>query len=89
MSRTPAIIFVMLGIASAFIFNFIILEKILIPDPCEYHVGEKSFLFNLFYDTPAFNGGHPWPSTFYIIFTIIIGGLLGYVPAKFLKRRSA
>jgi hypothetical protein len=81
--------FLLAGIAAAFILNFIILENILIPDPCEFHGEETSFLFNLFYDTPGFNGGHPWPTNFYIILTIIMGGLLGYVTAKFVKRRSA
>lgn len=70
--------FIIIGVLTFLVLNFIILDKLLIPDPCYYHNRETGFLFNLFYDTPSFNGGHPMPTNFNIILTIIIGGLFGH-----------
>jgi hypothetical protein len=64
-----------------FIFNFLI-EQIVIPDPCYYHMNDGGFIFNLFYDLPAGNGGHPWPSNFNYIFTFFIGLTIGIIIQK-------
>lgn len=68
-------------------FNFYILEDWIIPDPCYYH-GRSNWFFDLFYDKPAFNGGHPWPSKFNYILTFIVGVLIGYKSWNLLFERK-
>jgi len=79
------------GVVLAFILNFIVIEKILIPDPCYYHVHGTNKVFDIFYYFPSFEGGHPFPTQFNFIFTIIIGALLGIVfciyKLKFLTKK--
>ncbi|GAL87670.1 hypothetical protein MYP_4900 [Sporocytophaga myxococcoides] len=67
------------GMAIAFIANFYILEKILISDPCYYHNHKTNIIFDMFYNFPAHEGFHPYPTVFNFIFTIASGGLCGYV----------
>lgn len=55
---------------------------VLIPDPCYYHINDGGIIFNLFYDLPSGNGGHPWPSNFNFIFTFIIGTTIGFIVQK-------
>jgi len=66
------------------------MQSVLLGDECQYHSGETSFLFDLFYDLPAYNGYHPWPSTFNYATTMVIPALyLGYRSAKkFAKYRE-
>lgn len=69
--------------------NYLFLEKIIIGDPCVYHVRNTGFIFNLFYDTPAFNGGHPFPTLFNFIFTACAGILTGWVSySRFRKENN-
>lgn len=75
------------GSVLAFLFNFLFLDKILIPDPCYYHSHEPGLLFNIFYDLPAFEGYHPFPSVFNFIFTLTIGAVLGLTVSMYLIRR--
>ena len=82
------ILFMILGAIAILFLNYSFIEQILIPDPCYYHSRETSFLFRLFYDTPAFNGGHPFPSLVNIIFTIAIGLLIGWGAYRFFLGNS-
>jgi hypothetical protein len=66
------------GMAIAIIANFFILDKILIPDPCYYHNHGTNIIFDIFYDLPANEGFHPYPTLFNFTFTIVLGGLFGY-----------
>lgn len=72
------------GIVLAFILNFVILDRILIPDPCYYHTHDTNIIFDIFYDLPASEGFHPFPTKFNFIFTAIIGALIGF---KFVKHK--
>ncbi|MCR6641236.1 MAG: hypothetical protein NVV82_20115 [Sporocytophaga sp.] len=67
------------GMTIAIIANFFILDKILIPDPCYYHNHKTNIIFDMFYDLPAHEGFHPYPTIFNFIFTIALGGMCGYV----------
>lgn len=61
------------------IFDFQIIEDLLIPDECVFHFGKPtSKLFDLFYGFPASEGGHPFPTVFHFFFTIFIGGIIGF-----------
>ena len=76
------LIFVMIClIIGAMLFNYSFLEDIVIPDPCYYHNNNyiTSALFDLFYCFPSSEGGHPFPTLFNLIFTIIIGAAAGMI----------
>ena len=74
------------GAILAVVINFFLLENVFIPDPCYYHIHEPGRLFWVFHDLS--DGGHPFPTTFNFIFTILIGGLLGWIIGKRLARES-
>ena len=61
----------------ALLLNYII-ESILIPDECYYHMKKPNIWIKLFYNFPSWNGNHPTPSTFNYTITFISGILLGY-----------
>ena len=65
------------GTIFAFVFNFFILDKILIPDPCYYHSHDTNKVFDIFYDLNSGEGYHPFPTKFYFIFTATIGAVIG------------
>jgi len=88
-NKLRTIILVIAGAIVAFFFNVYILENILIPDPCYYHVRTTSLLFDVFYSTPTYNGGHPMPTSLNIVLSLIIGGILGLVIANYLNKRYA
>ncbi len=68
--------------AVMFVIN-VFVQSVLLGDECQYHSNGTSFLFNLFYDLPASNGYHPWPSTFNYATTMILPALyLGFRTAK-------
>jgi hypothetical protein len=67
-----------LGLISAFILQ-LLLDAILIPDPCAYHGEETTKIFDLFYKITSDAGYHPLPTSFNYILTIAIGLRLGYV----------
>ncbi|MBO9703179.1 MAG: hypothetical protein J7604_23395 [Sporocytophaga sp.] len=69
----------MAGMVLAFVFNYFILDKILIPDPCYYHNHETNKIFDFFYNLPSSEGFHPFPSIFNFIFTMIIGAICGFI----------
>jgi ABC-type antimicrobial peptide transport system permease subunit len=84
------IISVLAGIVLAFVFNFLILEKILIPDPCYYHTHDANKVFDLFYELTSAEGYHPFPTKFNFIFTAIIGAVFGLMFSlyKIIKRNQ-
>lgn len=62
------------------------LQDIIIPYPCKYHDSfERNWIFNLFYKTPGWAGGHPFPSNFNLFLTFIIGILVAYIIIKKFK----
>ena len=65
------------GTVLAFVFNFFILDTILIPDPCYYHSHDTNKVFDIFYDLPSSEGYHPFPTKFNFIFTSTIGAIFG------------
>jgi len=64
-------------------FNLIVLFPLLIPDYCYFDMHETTFLVEVFFDFPAYEGYHPVPSTIGYLFFGLMGGLIGY---KFLKK---
>jgi hypothetical protein len=64
------------GLVLTFVFNFIILDSILIPDPCYYHSHETNKVFDIFYELDE--GNHPFPTIFNFIFTLTTGAILGF-----------
>lgn len=66
------------GAISACLLNYLLLDKVIIPDPCYYHGHDTTWLFDLFYDITSADGYHPFPSVFNFIFTISAGGVIGY-----------
>jgi hypothetical protein len=68
---------VVIGMIGALIFNFFILERVIIPDPCYYHYRDTTMIFDLFYEMKAVDGGHPSPTKFNFILTLAAGSLIG------------
>lgn len=75
------------GSVVAFMFNFLILYKIFIPDPCYYHLHEPGLLFNIFYTLPSWEGYHPFPSLFNFILTLTLGAGFGVAFSKVICKR--
>lgn len=63
------------------LLNHLIIEKIIIGDPCEYDTegNETGKLFNLFYTISSNTGYHPEPSLFNFYFTTILSFVTGLV----------
>lgn len=77
------------GIVLAFVFNFLILDKILIPDPCYYHTHDTNKVFDIFYELTSDDGYHPFPTKFNFIFTATIGAIFGLTFSIYkLKKRD-
>ena len=66
----------LVGLVTTFVLGFMI-EGIIIPDPCEYHSKETTWLFDLFYKMISDEGYHPSPTTFNYVVTISLGIALG------------
>ncbi|RYE52165.1 MAG: hypothetical protein EOP48_17035 [Sphingobacteriales bacterium] len=66
-------VFIAIGTAVIFLLNYCVFENLIIPDPCYYHNRDTGILFELFFDTPSFNGGHPFPSKVNFIVTMAAG----------------
>lgn len=78
------------GIVLAFVFNFLILDKILIPDLCYYHTNDTNKVFDIFYELTSRDGYHPFPTKFNFIFTATIGAILGLTISIYkLNKREA
>lgn len=77
------------GAVLAFVFNFLILDKILIPDPCYYHTHDTNKVFDIFYELTSGDGYHPFPTKFNFIFTASIGAIFGLTFSTYkLKKRD-
>mgnify|MGYP003610684090 CR=1 FL=1 len=78
-----------IGMVLTFCINFYLLENVIIPDPCYYHSRDTNIIFDIFYEIPDWNGDHPYPTIFNMIFTIAIGAILGgIISTKILKRKD-
>jgi len=74
----------------AIILNFAIIDSIVMPDPCDYHSEEMSPLLRLFYSSSSASGGHPEINVFNVIFTALIGGLIGKLICRiFVNKKTA
>ena len=71
---------------SAFLFNVLLIERLIITDICYYHSHLTTFIFDIFYSFPSSEGGHPTTSNFSIILSLVIGG---YSTFYFTKREMA
>ena len=72
---------------SALFFNFAYVDNLIMPDPCYYHINKMNPILNLFYTSTSASGGHPEVNLFNIIFTIIIGGLIGKLVCRLFENR--
>ena len=68
-----------MGALLTYLFNFFVLERIIIPDPCYYHSHDTNKIFDLFYDLTAKEGFHPTPSNLNTILTLGIGATVGAI----------
>lgn len=81
------------GAAAALVLNQLVMEALLIPDPCRYHGEQPGWFIGVLYSFPAFAGGHPVPSIVNLLATALAGAWVGVklgnrVPkwvAKFIK----
>ncbi len=71
--------FTILGIFLLFVFNFLILERVIIPDPCYYHSHDTNKVFDLFYELTAQEGYHPTPTRLNVVLTLTTGAIIGLV----------
>lgn len=69
--------FSLIGIIIAFLFNYLLLERLIIPNPCYYHSHNTTKVFDLFYKLTASEGYHPTPTIFNLTITLITGALTG------------
>lgn len=83
------IIITIAGAVFAFAANYFFIEQLIIPDPCKYHSSDTTEIFDLFYDLPSVNGGHPFPTIFNLMFTITLGGLIGFYLTKWRQEKTA
>jgi len=75
-------LFVFLGAVMALLLNLLLIEQLIIPDLCYYHSHPTTALFDVFYNFPPGEGGHPAPTLFNLIITLLLGGLMGFMLAK-------
>ena len=59
------------------LFNFMVLDPLIMPDPCSYHTQEMHLVISLFYSISPYSGGHPEISVFNVFFFLFIGGYIG------------
>lgn len=80
--------FTMTGIVIVFLFNYLLLEALIIPDPCYYHSHDTTKLFDLFYELTASEGFHPTPTMFNLVITLVIGAVTGLVIGLLLMNKG-
>ena len=80
---------VLLGIIIMGFLNYCIIEPIIIPNPCAYHINKTGSLFNLFYKIESNEGFHPFPTGLNSILTAGIGIVSGLALYKYLKKLLA
>ena len=79
MSKKIVYLFAILfGGISVFLFNVLLIERLIIPDICYYHSHDTNFVFDVFYSFPPAEGGHPITSDFSMILSFAIGGFFGF-----------
>ena len=78
---------ILIGLSLACLLNYFVLDKLLIPDPCYYHFHETKKVFDVFYDLPSSEGGHPVPTTLNIIITAVIGLVIGLTLSAYFRRK--
>ncbi len=88
MKKVSLILFCLLGMFGMAFTNFIVLDRILIPDPCKYHTASTTMLFDLFYVIKSAEGFHPAPSLFNYLFTIGVGIFIGYWVFKLFYQKN-
>lgn len=71
--------FATLGAIMFFVFNYLVLERIIIPDPCYYHSHDTTKIFDLFYELTASEGYHPTPTYLNLILTLTAGTATGLI----------
>jgi len=71
-------VFIIVGGVLVFIVGQTFIFDLIIPDPCFYHTNETNFLIELFFDLNPGNNSHPEPNILYIIFSLVIGSILGH-----------
>lgn len=83
------IAFGLTGVALFYFLNYYLIQNLIIPDICYYHSRETNFIFDMFYtlDFPGSNG-HPIPTTFNLILTVITGGAFGLCTFKSLFKKN-
>lgn len=84
-----AALMILFGAVAAVNLNYFWLDNIIIPDPCYYHDHNPSRLFMLFYDQPYMRNGHPEPSTFNLLCSLLLGALPGIAYYKRLVHRHS
>lgn len=52
------------------LLNYGVIEHLIIPDECYYHMNGTSTVFDLFYSISSASGGHPEPTVFNFLFTL-------------------
>jgi len=81
MNKTKRILkligFTALGTITFFVFNFLVLERITIPDPCYYQSHDTTKFFDLFYEMKAGEGYHPTATYLNLILTLTLGSITG------------
>lgn len=86
-NKAIVILSALAGTVLAFVFNFLILNKMLIPDPCYYHSHDTNKVFDIFYELTSGEGYHPFPTKFNFIFTATIGAIFGLTFSIFKLRK--
>jgi hypothetical protein len=69
------------------VLNFTIIDKMVMPDPCYYHTHEMNIVLGLFYCSSSASGGHPEINLFNVLFTLFVGGFIGYTFFSFLEKK--
>ena len=70
------------SIIISFLFNFIIIENIIIPDKQYYQTNDSNTIFDIFYTLTAENNFHPFPSQINLFTTLFLGIYIGYIIIK-------
>ena len=78
MKHLKSIVLTTFCLLAGIILTAIIIELLLIPDPCHFHTNEPGWLVDFFYDFPTSEGGHPVWSLTYFVFVLSAGCFLGY-----------
>ncbi|MBN2682431.1 MAG: hypothetical protein JXR58_07970 [Bacteroidales bacterium] len=73
---------------SIILLDIFVVYDTVIPDPCKYHNEkiETNWLFDLFYSVNAGNNWHPEATIFHMIFTPVLGIIVGVLLVKFLVK---